>query len=240
MHIAVRLFGGLVPLAGATTVEVDVADDATAAEVRDAVAAAHPTLTPMLARVKVAVDLEVVSDDARVNPGSEVALLPPVAGGAGAVDARNHEGVRILTGLSTPPLPVEEAISAITGPRVGAVVQFIGTVRDHAHMPGTVVRLDYSAYPAMAEKVLADIASAVVANHPDVEGVALLHAVGELDVGAHTILVACASAHREEAFTACRWALERVKADTPIWKHEHLADGTSRWVGLQPGGHSGS
>jgi molybdopterin synthase catalytic subunit len=120
----------------------------------------------------------------------------------------------------------------ITGPEVGGTAIFLGTVRDHAADLDEVVGLDYSAYPEMAEKVLADIATEIEHDHPEVTGIALVHALGELDVQDHTILIACAAAHRGPAFDACRDALERVKDRTPVWKRERTMDGDHRWVGL--------
>jgi MoaE-MoaD fusion protein len=191
------------------------------------VATAHPSLAALVARSGVAVDLEVRGDDHRVPEAAEVALLPPVAGGAGGAGE-----VRRVTGLREPPLDVAGALDAIADPAAGGTALFLGTVRDHAPDLDGVVRLEYSAYPAMAERVLARLATEVAAAHPQVRGIALLHAVGELDVGAHTVLIACSAPHRDQAFDACRDALERVKDETPVWKREVTADGTHRWVGL--------
>jgi MoaE-MoaD fusion protein len=226
VRVDVRLFGGLAERVGSSRVAVDLPADATVADVRSAVAGAHPSLAPLVARSGVAVDLEVRSDEHPVGTGAEVALLPPVAGGSDA------SGVRALTGLREPPLDVEGALAAIAHPAAGGTAVFLGTVRDHAADLDGVVRLDYSAYPQMAEQVLARLASEVVADHPAVRGIALLHATGELEVGAHTVLIACAAPHRDQAFDACRDALERVKAHVPVWKRELTADGTHRWVGL--------
>lgn len=272
MEITVRLFGGLTEYAGRSRIEVDLAPDATVALLRTAIAEQYPSLGPLLGGVKVAVDLEVARDDDPVAPDAEVALLPPVAGGAGDADVSGpasgrdpsggdapsgggddagpagtaaaralpspgrHGGVTTLTGLVTPPIDVTAALAAVAGPDVGGTAIFLGTVRDHAPDLDGVVGLDYSTYPEMAEKVLADLAVEVADDHPEVRGIALVHAVGELAVGDHTILIVCAAAHRAPAFAACRDALERVKDRTPIWKRERTADGGHRWVGLPDAG----
>ncbi|WP_052665291.1 molybdenum cofactor biosynthesis protein [Nitriliruptor alkaliphilus] len=231
MELEVRLFGGLWERAGGQRrLTVTVPDDATVADLRAQLAADHPRLAPLLARVNVAVDLEVASDSQLLEGATEVAVLPPVAGGAGHDDGHP----RVVTGLVAPPFDVDTVLADITSPPVGAAVSFLGTVRDHAPDLDGVVRLDYSAYPEMAEKVLADIAGELVAEHPDVRGLALLHATGELAVGDHTILVAACAAHRAAAFDACRDGLERVKDRVPIWKREVTTDGEHRWVGLTP------
>lgn len=231
MELEVRLFGGLWERAGGQRrLTVTVPDDATVADLRAQLAADHPRLAPLLPRVNVAVDLEVAPDGQLLEGATEVAVLPPVAGGAGDGDGPP----RVVTGLVAPPFDVDAVLADITSPPVGAAVSFLGTVRDHAPDLDGVVRLDYSAYPEMAEKVLAEIADELVAEHPEVRGLALLHATGELAVGDHTILVAACAAHRAAAFDACRDGLERVKDRVPIWKREVTADGEHRWVGLTP------
>jgi MoaE-MoaD fusion protein len=254
VRVDVRLFGGLAERAGSSHVTVELPADPTVADLRHAVAAAYPPLAPLVARSGVAVDLEMRGDDHPVRGDVEVALLPPVAGGSDAgadhrtrvaadAGADHPDGeVRRLTVLREPPLDVAGALAAIAHPAAGGTALFLGTVRDHAPDLDRVVRLDYSAYPEMAERVLARLAEDIAADHPEVQGIALLHAVGDLDVGAHTVLIACAAPHRDQAFDACRDPLERVKDQTPVWKREVAADGVHRWVGLpdattgRPGG----
>ncbi len=230
----VRVFGGLTEQVGGPHIEVALPDDgsATVADLRAAVASAYPHLAPLLQRVSVAVDLEVARGSDPIPAGAEVALLPPVAGGA----ARDDHGswVPVLTGLVTPPIDVEGTIERIAADGAGATALFLGTVRDHAPDLGGVVQLQYSAYEPMAERELAAIADEVCQTHPEVTGLALLHAIGDLPVGAHTVLIACTSAHRAVAFTACREALESVKDRVPVFKREIATDGTARWVGLTP------
>jgi MoaE-MoaD fusion protein len=229
MRIEVRWFGGLADRVGGARSHLEVPDDATVADLRAAAAAAHPHVAPLLERVNVAVDLEVAGPDRPLAGAREVAMLPPVAGGAGRTTAG---GVRVVTGLSSPPLEVEATIAAVSAPDCGGTAVFLGTVRDHAADVDDVVRLDYSAYDDMAERVLDQIADELADDHPALRGLALLHATGELAVGEHTVLIVCAAPHRAEAFAACEDALERVKDRVPIWKREVTADGAHRWVGL--------
>jgi molybdopterin synthase catalytic subunit len=235
MRLEVRTFGGLAERVGLTTLIVELPEHADVALLRRVIAAQHPALAPLMPRVAVSVDLELADDATVLTAGQEVALLPPVAGGS---DERSADGGdaalegRVLTGLVHGAIDVEGAIAHITAPRTGAVVTFLGTVRDHAEDLDGVVRLEYSAYEPMAERELARIAQETLGAHPDVEGIALLHALGALDVGAHTILVAVSSPHRAEAFAACRDALEAVKDRVPVFKREVTADGAHRWVGL--------
>jgi MoaE-MoaD fusion protein len=233
MRLEVRTFGGLAERAGLATLIVELPDGADVALLRRVVAAQHPELAPLMPRVAVSVDLELADDATVLTPGTEVALLPPVAGGSDVDDTGAHDvASRTITGLVHGPLDVEGTIARIGAPDVGAVVTFLGTVRDHAEDLDGVVRLEYSAYEAMAARELALIADEIRTAHPEVRGLALLHALGELQVGAHTILVAAASPHRAEAFAACRDALEAVKERVPVFKREVTADGAHRWVGL--------
>ena len=110
----------------------------------------------------------------------------------------------------------------------GAVVLFLGTVRD---LTGerTTVALDYEAYPAMAEKKMAEI-EAETRNRWPVGEIVLEHRLGHLDVGAISVAVAVSCPHRAQAFEACRYAIDRLKELVPIWKKENWADGSTEWV----------
>ena len=233
MRLEVRTFGGLAERAGLATLVVELPDGADVALLRCIVAAQHPELAPLMPRVAVSVDLELATDATVIAPGAEVALLPPVAGGSDGTDGdASSADARTVTGLVHGPIDVEGTVARIGAPDVGAVVTFLGTVRDHAEDLDGVVRLEYSAYEAMAERELARIAEEIRTAHPEVRGLALVHALGELTVGSHTILVAASSPHRAEAFAACRDALEAVKERVPVFKREVTADGAHRWVGL--------
>ncbi len=113
-------------------------------------------------------------------------------------------------------------------PDCGAVVTFLGTVRD---LTGDRVTraLDYDAYPAMAEAKMAEIEADTRARWP-VGEMALVHRLGHLEVGAVSVAVAVSCPHRGQAFEACRHAIDRLKELVPIWKKENWADGTSEWV----------
>ena len=135
-----------------------------------------------------------------------------------------------LVSLSATPLSLDAHVAAVADPAHGAVATFIGVVRDHdPSVEGEVTHLEYSAHPdalAIAKKIVAE----VEAVHEVV--IALSHRVGLLAVGEVAIVAAAASAHRAEAFAACREAVERVKAELPVWKRELLANGTHAWVGI--------
>jgi molybdopterin synthase catalytic subunit len=208
------LFGSLAERAGGDEKDVDVPDGGTAADVLDAVRTLHPEAAEMVPRLKVAVNLEVVPGEHRIGPGDEVALLPPVAGGQ----------VRIVVGLRDRP-SLDEAMDAVADPGAGGIVAFVGTVRADG---GRVERLRYTTYREMADRVLRDVAEEAVGKWP-LHGVAILHGVGDLQVGERTVVVACSAGHRGEAFEACRYVIDEVKRRAPIWKKE-VGPAGERWV----------
>lgn len=117
---------------------------------------------------------------------------------------------------------------SVRRPGCGAVVSFLGTVRDLTDGKETVA-LDYEAYPGMAEKKLAEIERDVRERWP-VGDIALVHRLGHLDVGEISVAVAVSCPHRHQAFEACRHAIDRLKELVPIWKKENWSDGTTEWV----------
>jgi molybdopterin synthase catalytic subunit len=118
-------------------------------------------------------------------------------------------------------------------PGCGAVVTFLGTVRDLTDGRVTVA-LDYEAYPGMAEKKLAEIEADTRARWP-VGDIVLVHRLGRLDVGEVSVAVAVSCPHRAQAFEACRHAIDRLKEIVPIWKKENWDDGTTEWVHPETG-----
>jgi molybdopterin synthase catalytic subunit len=129
--------------------------------------------------------------------------------------------------LTRDPVELATLVGSVQSPARGGLSLFLGQVRDH-HEGRAVVRLEYSAYGAMAEAECARIV-AEAERRWDV-AVALRHRLGSLAVGDTAVAVVVASAHRADAFAACRHVIEDVKRRVPIWKREHYADGTVTWV----------
>jgi MoaE-MoaD fusion protein len=191
---------------------------ASVADLRRALVERHPALARFLPRCRIAVDEEFAGDDAPLRDGAEVALVPPVAGGAP------------LFSVIDRPLALSEVIDAVSAPGLGGIVTFTGTVRSDTH-GRRVLRLEYEAYRPMAERKLAEIGEAV--GHEHGARVAIVHRVGVLAPGEAAVVIACAAAHRTPAFRACEACIERLKQDVPIWKREVFEDGTE-WVGMGP------
>ncbi len=129
--------------------------------------------------------------------------------------------------LSPESLDLDRLVRAVSAPSHGGVATFTGTVRDH-HDGRAVVALEYSAYGPMVEEVCGAVIREAEQRWPVT--VALAHRVGILAIGEPSVVVAAGSAHRDAAFAACRWVIEAVKTQVPIWKRERYADGGEAWV----------
>jgi molybdopterin synthase catalytic subunit len=127
--------------------------------------------------------------------------------------------------LTTAALPVAEATEWATTPRSGAVVTFLGVVRDHAEGRDGVTGLTYEAYEEVAVRRMHEIAADARRRWPDLERIALLHRTGDLDLSEASVAVVVSSPHRAEAFDAARFAIDTLKETVPIWKREHWAGG---------------
>jgi molybdopterin synthase catalytic subunit len=222
MVIRVLAFASAREALGAAEREVHLAGG-TLGELAAALAAERPALGELWPRLAIAVDGEIVSGDRPLVDGAEVALLPPVSGGAGQAPA---------VALSEAPIDVATLLDGVADPRCGAVVLFLGRARDHR---GTraVTGLDYEAYRPMAVAALERIASEVASAHPECR-LALVHRLGAVAVGEVTVALAAASSHRSAAFSASRELLERLKREVPIWKRERYADGGAEWREEEP------
>jgi len=162
--------------------------------------------------------------DAALSNGDTVAFLPPVAGGSGSGTAT--EAVRVA--ITEDPIDVAALTDDIASSGDGGVVVFVGRVRDH-NEGHRVSRIDYEAYPEMAERAMYAIAQSI-RDRGDITAMRIVHRAGTLLVGEASIVVAVAAPHRRAAFRACQDAIDLIKRDVPIWKREHSDDG-ARWVG---------
>ncbi len=124
-----------------------------------------------------------------------------------------------------------KVLSEVMDVAAGGVALFLGTVRDHSEA-GKVVELDYQSYVDMAERNLREIEKEVLRKWP-VKKIKIVHRIGRLRVGEVSVAVALSTPHRAEAFEACRYAIDRIKRDVPIWKREMLAGGKRIWVAGQ-------
>jgi MoaE-MoaD fusion protein len=199
--------------------EVELPAGTTAADLLRELERRHPALGALRAAIKVAVNEEFAPLDRVLVDGDVVALIPPVAGGAGAFR------------ISDEPLELDEVVRAVSSDEHGGVVTFTGVVR-RTSRGKRIVRLEYEAYRPMAERKLAEIGAQLAAEMPGVR-VAIVHRVGALAVGDIAVVIAASAPHRAAAFDACRAAIDRLKESVPIWKKE-IADDGEEWIGLGP------
>jgi molybdopterin synthase catalytic subunit len=130
--------------------------------------------------------------------------------------------------LTEEPIDVAAAVNAVRSPAAGGVVLFLGTVREMTDGRETLF-LEYESYSAMAERTLAEL-EAEARTRWSLADCAIVHRLGRLAVGEVSVAIAASAAHRQAAFEAARWLIDRIKQVVPIWKREHWAEGGSRWV----------
>ncbi len=216
MVVQIRLFAVLRERFGTDSLELRLPCDAT---VGDALASLHerPALRALARPIPLvmAVNREYADDATVLAPGDELALIPPVSGGAGA---SGRVSVRVVG----EPLDPARASRAVADREAGAVVIFQGVTR-------AVAWLHYEAYQEMAVTQIERIAHAAMSSHR-LLGVAVEHRIGDVPLGEPSVLVAVSSAHREEAFAGAREIIDRIKERAPIWKREHDGEGTAEWL----------
>jgi molybdopterin synthase catalytic subunit len=220
--VHVRYFAVVRERIGREEETIEVPAGATVGSALDQLGLRHDALRALRRYLQVAVNQEMAGPERSLAEGDELALIPPVAGGAGS---ERHAIV-----VDRPP-SLDACLAAVRDARLGGVVTFTGIVR--ARSQGRdVERLEYEAYAGMAEKVFAEIADEIERFFAGTR-VAIEHRVGKLVVGDVAVVIAVAAPHRQEAFRACHEVIDRLKARAPIWKKEIGPDGSS-WVGMGP------
>lgn len=218
IKVTLRLFGSLREALGESTREVELAGGARVADLRAWLAARSELVDRLGSRLAASVNLEIAEPERVLRDGDEVAFLPPVAGGDGSTGRCT---------ISERPLDEAEVARRVEGADAGGVVSFIGRVRDHAR-GHSIEHLVYEAYPEMAEREMEKIVDEAAQQWPGTR-VAIAHRVGRLEIGDAAVVVVAASAHRDAAFLACRFAIDTLKVRVPIWKREVATDG-AYWV----------
>jgi len=206
VRVTVRLFAGLRERAGWSQREIDVA------RIADVWDALHLGDEPP--GLLYALNKTYVERDRELADGDEVALIPPVSGGAFR--------------LSEQPLSLEVVAAEVASDEAGAVATFVGTTRVHSR-GRTVTHLDYEAYEGMAEQVMAEIAEELKARYELCE-IAIHHRIGRVGIGERSVLIAVSAPHRQDALAACKDAIDTLKERVPLWKKEVYVGG-EEWIG---------
>ena len=209
MTVTVRLFAGLRERAGWSSREFEVAEGACVADVWPLL-----ELGERPAGLLYAVNRAYAAEDTPLSQGDEVALIPPVSGGAFR--------------LTDEPIDPNAVIREVADPRAGGIATFIGTTRLQSR-GRTVHYLDYEAYGGMAEQVMAEIAEDLATRHELCE-VAITHRVGRVDIGELSVVIAVSAPHRAAALAACKEAIDTLKETVPLWKKE-VYEGGEEWIG---------
>lgn len=221
MTLTILLFAGLAERANEREIQLTLPEQASVRDLLDAAGHQYPALAPLLGSCFVSINHEYAPLDRIVVPGDEIALLPPVSGG---------EDPRFS--ITEEPLSADRLVRLVSNPHAGAILTFVGTVREFTHGQRTV-SLSYEAYAPMAVQKMKQIAAEIEERWPGAQ-VAMQHRVGHLQIEEIAVVVAVATAHRNESFEAGRYAIERLKQIVPIWKKELWEDG-SEWKGHQQG-----
>ena len=223
MQVRVLFFGILKDLAGRNSEVVTLPDHATAGDVLEYYERQNPAMRGRLSSIAVSINQEYAGPAAKLNPNDEVALLPPVSGGA--------DNDLPLVQLQRERIVPHDIVPALERPEDGAIVIFDGIVRNHSRGRRTLY-LEYESYEAMARQKLQELAAeARLRFH--IRNVALVHRLGRLQIGESSVLIAVFSAHRAAAFEACRWLIDTLKRTVPIWKKEYFEDGAV-WADGEP------
>lgn len=230
MKVRLLAFATAADALGDAEREIELPDGSTVAELRRHLEARHPELAALWPRLAIAVEGKLSGSEATIADGAEVALLPPVSGGC----SQTLEATR--TALVEEAIDVAGLVERLSRADCGAVVLFLGTVRDH-HGGRRVVELTYTAYRQMAADKLKSIARELEATDPRL-GVGIVHRLGTVPIGEPSVAIAVASPHRAAAYEASRRALERLKREVPIWKRERYDDGELVWREEEPLGES--
>jgi molybdopterin synthase catalytic subunit/molybdopterin converting factor small subunit len=206
MTVTVRLFAGLRERAGWARREIEA----------DFVGEVWPALGlgEEPGGLLYAVNREYAEPGQELHDGDEVALIPPVSGGAFRVTEE--------------PLSLDAAVAEVADERAGGIATFTGTVRRQSR-GREVLYLEYEAYAEMAEDVIAQLAAELDETH-DLCGISIHHRVGRVEIGEPSVVIAVSAPHREDALAACREAIDRLKETVPLWKKEVYGDG-SEWIG---------
>jgi MoaE-MoaD fusion protein len=210
---------------GKSSDSLDLPDGASVQNVIAHYKAQIPRLQDSLSSLALAVNQQYAGPETKLKPDDEVALLPPVSGGSPQPSGRRHASIVRY------PIDLQRTLANLKRGEDGAALVFEGIVRNQTRGRKTLY-LDYEAYEEMALAQMESLAGQALQQF-QIRDVALVHRLGRLEIGATSVLIAVASAHRAAAFDACRWLIDTLKRTVPIWKKEYFEDGAI-WADGEP------
>ncbi|CAN5254872.1 MAG: molybdenum cofactor biosynthesis protein [Pyrinomonadaceae bacterium] len=229
-QITVRLFffGAAREAAGRDEAEMTVHRPATAATVFAEILDAYPRLRGFGRSLLLAVNEKYARPESPVHDGDEIAVFPPVSGGAEEAVAQPAAGDQDFFELTTAPLDIGEIARRIVPPHCGATVTLDGYAREFTRGRPRTLCLVYEAYPAMALREMRRLGQQAHAQF-DIAHIGIVHRTGRLEIGETSVVITVSAPHRRAAFEACEWAIKELKRTVPIWKKEFYEDGAV-WI----------
>ncbi|MEP6715429.1 MAG: molybdenum cofactor biosynthesis protein MoaE [Terriglobia bacterium] len=225
MQITVLFFGVLKDICGRAEDRLELPPGARLETVFSHYAASYPALTAMAGSIVMARNHEFAAPATLIEEGDEIALLPPVSGGAPLLEIADPEGHFFV--LTREPLDPRSAETRLLQGIDGAIVTFQGVVRNNTRGRATL-RLEYECYEQMAIRQMASIGREIAASFA-ISRIAILHRLGTMETGEASVIVLVSAPHRRAAFDAALEGINRLKRLVPIWKKEFFADGEV-WV----------
>ncbi|PZE21441.1 molybdenum cofactor biosynthesis protein [Paenibacillus xerothermodurans] len=232
MKLDIHVFAGLAEQFGGAIVQIEweASTALTPRLLKQQLSRQYPQAASALEQAFVAINQSYADDDSVIQPGDEVAIIPPVSGGQ--PDMAELADTVEMAVITHAPISVEAVTAKVIHPNHGAALSFIGTTREWTHGQRTVL-LEYEAYEPMAIKMMRQISEEIHARW-DGTLCAITHRLGQVDIGEISVVIAVSAPHRDAAYEASRYAIERLKQIVPIWKKEVWEDG-STWKGHQQG-----
>ncbi len=221
MRVRVLFFGQLKDIVGVAAEDADLSEGARVEDLFERYGRRFPKLGEFRASIATSVNQEYAGWRASLANGDEVAFLPPVSGGQGG--GQQAAVADDVYQLVRQPIDAREIAESVKAPEDGAVVVFDGFVRNSFKGKRTLY-LEYEAYEPMAYAKMREIGAQIRARFP-IHRLAIWHRLGRLEIGETSVLIAVSSAHRREAFEACRYAIDTLKRAVPIWKKEYFVGG---------------
>jgi molybdopterin converting factor subunit 1 len=225
VRVRLLLFGAARDEAETDAVELELTAPATAASARRLIFERYPTLSSRFGNsLLLAINHEYAAADRAINDGDELAVFPPVSGGA---DEANSTGVADFYVLTFEPIDVGAVARRVVRNECGATVTLDGYVREWTKGRRSLY-LEYEGYPPMALKEMERVGQQAHEQF-DISYIGIVHRLGRLEIGETSVVISVGAPHRRAAFAACEWAIKELKRTVPIWKKEFYEDG-SMWV----------
>ncbi len=223
MHIRVIFLGPSRELAQRDEMTLEIPDGATVSEMRSQLESQCPSLQGKLKAVRFAINNNYALDGTAISDGDEIALIPPVSGGLPQ---------DVVVDLMDTTICADAMNKRLGGDtKCGGQVTFVGMTREEKdEQHGQLVRLDYEAYADMAKDVMRRLADEA-RQRWSLRKVVIVHRVGPVALGEIAVYIGVTAGHRAECFDACRWLIDAIKQDAPIWKKDVFEDGYVRWSG---------